>query len=268
MVKASTDSFSQARQEKRLIFQQHWNAFIRSPLLLSALIFFSAAQGLFLIFSGDFILALALNTGILRPAHPFWCDIVVFALQLLVSAPGCIIGIGLWMTYRRTCWQADTTPNITGLRWIRRVNLAVCILCGGALALYPTIIINAGEYLKEEAILQIFYLILGLTALLIVGVTLIRTVLRNAEENITCCWANTRFVLPLILVMAAVVIAVMAFAPLTQPFYICLGLLGLSYGYLLTVYWLFLKKVAVKQEVIDRKAIASHENPDDPYNRY
>ncbi len=268
MVNASTDSFAQARQEKRQLFQQHWNIVVRSPILLSALIFFSAAQGLFLIFSGSFILELALDTGILRPVHPFWCDIVIFLLQLLVCAPGCITVIGLWKIRRSTRWQADVPPDVTGLRWIRRVNLAVCILCGGALAMYPTIIITAGEYLKEEAILQIFYVILGLTALLIAGVSLIRTVLRNAEENITCCWAETRFVLPLILVLAAAAAAVLILTPLNLLFSLCLGLLLLSHGYLLTVYWLFLRKVAMLHEAIDRKTIASHENPDDPYHRY
>lgn len=268
MDKSSTDSFAQARQEKRQIFQQHWNAFIGSPSVLCALIFCGIAQGLFLIFSGSFMMELALNTGILRQEHPFWCKLVIFGLQLLVSAPGCMMVVGLWRICRRTRWQTDAMPDITGLRLMRRVNLAVSILCGAALAMYPTIIISAGEYLKEEAILQIFYIILAMTVLLIVSVTLTRTVLRNAEENICCCWADTKFVLPLILVMAAVVIAVLAFTPLNWLFSLCLGLMALSFGYLLTLYRLFLRKVAAKQEAIDRKTIASRENPDDPYLRY
>lgn len=268
MVKSGTDSFALARQEKRQLFQQHWNSFIASPRVLSALIFCSIAQGLFSIFSGSFIAALALSTGILRQEYPIWCDMVIFLLQLLVCAPGCITVIGLWQIRRKTHWLSDTPPDVTGLRWIRRVSLGVCILCGGALAMYPTIIITAGEYLKEEAILQIFYLILGLTALLIAGVFLIRTVLRNAEENITCCWSETRFVLPLILVLAAAAAAVLILTPLNLLFSLCLGLLLLSHGYLLTVYWLFLRGVAMLHEAIDRKTAASHENPDDPYHRY
>ena len=268
MKQTGTDSFALARQEKRQLFQQHWNAFIGSTTVLSALIFCSIAQGLFSIFSGSFIAALALNTGILRQEHPVWCDLVIFMIQLLISAPGCITVIGLWQIRHKTRWLSDTPPDITGLKWLRRVNLGVCILCGGALAMYPTIIIVAGEYLKEDAILQIFYLILAMTAWMIAGVSLIRTVLRNAEENITCCWANTGFILPLILVIAAAIAACLIFTPVSLLCSLCLSLLLLSYGYVLTLYGLFIKKVAVIHETIDRKAIASRENPDDPYNRY
>lgn len=268
MKQTGSDSFALARQEKRQLFQQHWNTFAGSVPVISALIFCSIAQGLFTVFSGSFIAALALNTGILRQEHPLWCDMVILLLQLLISAPGCITVAGLWQIRRKTRWLSDTPPDITGLKWLRRVNLGVCILCGGALAMYPTIIITAGEYLKEEAILQIFYLILAMTLWMIAGVWLIRTVLRNAEENITCCWADTGYILPLILVIAAGVAACLIFTPVNLLCSLCLSLLLLSYGYVLTLYGQFIKKVAARHEAIDRKTIASRENPDDPYNRY
>lgn len=262
------ESFSQARQQKRLIFQALWNRFVQGPLFLSAVLSVTVAQGFFLIFSGSFLLEQALLLGILGQNYPFWCNIIIFALQLLLSAPGCLFVTGLWHLRRHTHWKEESTPDCTGLKLMKWTNTALCAVTGIVLALYPTIIITAGEYLKQWQIYQLFYLLLSSSLLFVLCFCFVRPVIRTGEENITCCWAGTAWLLPLILAIAAVLAAVLWLLPLTKPFYAALALLIAACGFLLSVYWSFLRRAAYEQAQIDQQVIAHREDPNDPYSRY
>ena len=262
------DSFALAREEKRLIFQSHWNRFVQGPIFLSALIFLNLAFVLFAVFSGGFIHEQAISLRLIGETHPLWCDFVIVGLQLLIALPEAMFAVGLWKIRKKTRWQEGTEPNLFGFRLIKWVNYGVCIVTGILLALYPTIIIYSSEYLKEDAIIRLFYLLISSTALFFLCVTFVRIILRTAEENVSCCWANNRFVLLLTAILFLFIPIVLLFAPLKQPFYIALSTLAAGFTYLLFTYWLFLHKTASAMNKIDQAVIASHENPDDPYNRY
>ena len=266
--KNDTDCFAQARQQKRLVFQTHWNRFVQSPLFLSALIVLSIAQGLFTVFSGTFLHEQAVALRVIRQSHPLWCDLIVFVLQLIISAPGCVFAAGLWNIRRKTRWEEGSEPNLSGIKLLRRINYAVCLITGITLALYPTIIVTAGEYLPEKALLRLFYLLLASTALFILCVTLVRIILRTAEDNLSCCWTESRFVILLIVILILIAIGTLVFAPLSKPFYIALAVLAAAFAYLLIVYQIFLHRTSAEQAEIDQKAVSSRENPDDPYLRY
>lgn len=261
-------SFAQARQDKRLIFQTRWNCLLNGPQLLAANIFYTAAQLLFFLFSGGFILDQALLIGLIASPTPGWQKLMILSVQILLSLPGFACCAGLWRLRKKSRWEEGITPDISGLRWMRITNFAVIFATGAALALYPTVIIGVGEYFREESVTRIFYLFLGSSLLLILSATLIRIVLRGAEENISCCWSDTRCVLALILVLIAALLAILIWAPLKKLFFIAAGLVVAANLYVLAVYLQFLKTVGKIQAEIDRAVIASRENPDDPYNRY
>ena len=266
--KSCIDSFARARQEKRQLFQQQWNHFAQSPLFLSSLIFLSIAFILFAVFSGGFIREQAIALRIIGQKHPLWCEFVIAGLQLLIAVPEVLFALGLWKIRTQTRWQEDNEPNFSGFRILKWVNYAICIITGIMLAMYPTIIVAAGEYLKEDELIRLFYLLLSSTLLFVLCVTLVRIILRTAEENITCCWANSRFVLLLTVICVLLVPVILLFAPLSQPFYIALAVLSGGFSYLLFIYWRFLHKTAAAMNKIDHTAISSRENPDDPYHRY
>lgn len=264
----SSDSFAQAREKKRLLFQKAWDRFIAGPLFLLSAVILTAASFLFFLFSGGFIRQQAIALNILAEDHHMWCYGVIAAAQLLCAAPSLALCAGLWLLRKSCRWQDHTAPDISGLRLMRRTNFLLCCLTGITLALYPTIIITAGEYLLPEALYRLFYLLLFSCLLFILCVTLVRAVLRSAEENITCCWANTRFLLPLWLILLGGALAIFLFAPLKQLFYPAAGLLCIAFFLLCFSYWLFLKKLDRQFAPIDREAIASREDPNDPYLRY
>lgn len=268
MTASKDQAFACARQEKRLQFQKQWDIFVKSNSFFMALILLSIAQVVFFGLSGFFIWDFANQIRLLPKGMPFWSILMMFGAQLLVNAPGFLFCFGLWMIRRKTRWENQDTPDLSGIKWMQKVNFGVILVTGTALALYPTVIIQAGENFKEEDVYKIFYLFLVSTLLLIVSATLIRLVLRGAEENISCCWSDDKFVLPLILALAAVVPAILLWAPLKNPFYISAALLAASNAYVVFRYWLFLRKVGAAQAEIDRAVIASRENPDDPYQRY
>lgn len=268
MTKANDDAFARARQEKRLLFQQHWNSFVQSAHFLTAIILLSAAQGLFFLLSGSYIREFARQLSLIPEGTPLWSRLLMLAVQILVSIPGSLFCLGLWNVRRKTRWEGEHTPELSGLKLMQKVNFGVILVTGAALALYPTVIIQVGESFKKEDVYKIFYLFLISTILLIVSVTLIRLVLRGAEENISCCWSDGKYVLPLGLVYLTAVAAALIWAPLSSPFFIGVGLLAAAYLYVLLRYWLFLRKVGAAQAEIDRETIASRENPNDPYQRY
>ena len=262
------DSFAQARQEKRLLFQQSWNHFVQHPLFLSAIIFVSVGFLLFFVFSGGFIHEQATLLRIIGKNHPLWCDFIIGGLQLLVSVPGILFAVGLWKIRFQTRCQEGSEPNLSGLQLLKRVNYVICIFTGIILALYPSIIIYSGEYLKDDELLHLFYILLSSTILFALCVTFVRIILRTAEENISCCWANSRFILLLSAILLIALTTILLFAPLSQPFYIALAVLIASFFYLLFIYWIFLHKTASAMNTIDQAAISNCENPDDPYHRY
>ena len=197
-------------------------------------------------------------------SHPLWYDV---AIALLLSLPGFGFLTGLWKICRKTYWNGDTLPDASGFRIIKLTNTLLCIVSGIILALYPTIIISAGEYMMDYMLLRLFYLLLPFVVIFAVCVSLVRIAIRKAEENVTCCWADTGCLLPLILIMAGVVAAVLIFSERTLFFW-SVAALAAVYGAFLLCWWLFLRKTAICQAAIDHKIIASRENPDDPYNRY
>lgn len=262
------DVFAQARTEKRLIFQENWNRFITAPQFLAAVITYTAAQIFFFLFSGDFILRQGLFIGIASQPGNWLQRLIILGIQILLSVPGGLFCAGLWLLRRKTRWNGEDTPDISGIRLLRITNLGITIITGILLAIYPTVIIYAGEYIEETALYRVFYLFLVATLMLIVSATLLRTVFRQAEENILCCWSEQRFVLPLLMVFPGVILAVFLFAKLSDLFFIGVIFLAAVNFWVLLLYWLFLRKVGSIHEKIDRQAIASREDPDDPYKRY
>lgn len=261
-------SFAQARQDKRLAFQTQWNRLLHSPQLLAVNLFYTVTQLLFFLFSGGYIQEQALFIGLIASPPPDWQKLMMLLVQVILSLPGFACCAGLWRLRKKSRWEEGTTLDISGLRWMKIANFAVIFVTGGALALYPTVIIGAGEYFREESITRIFYLFLASTLLLILSASLIRIVLRGAEENISCCWSDTRCVLALILVLIALLLAILIWAPLKKLFFIAAGLVIAANLWVLVIYLLFLKTVGKTQSEIDRAVIASRENPDDPYDRY
>ena len=262
-----SDSFKQARQEKREIFQHRWNHFVHNPFWYVFLMLFAAVQILFLVSSVGFIREQAIFLTFLKENPPIWCEAIVWGVALFLSLPGFGFWVGLWKTCRKTRWQDDITPDISGIKLIKLTNLLICIVTGLILALYPTIIVTAGEYLMEFRILRLFYLLLPFVIVFALCVSLVRIVIRKAEENITCCWADAGYLLPLILILAAVAAAVLYFFEITL-FTVSIAALAAVYAAFLFCWWVFLKKVLIRQAAIDHKTIVSRENPDDPYNRY
>lgn len=263
-----SDIFAQARKEKRLVFQENWNRFITSPQFLAAVIAYTAAQVLFFLFSGDFILRQGLFIGIATQLGSRVQGLIIAGIQILLSVPGGLFCAGLWLLRRKTRWNGEDSPDVSGIRLLRITNWGLTVVTGIALAIYPTVIINAGEYIKGAALYRVFYLFLAATLILIVSATLLRLVLRQAEENIICCWSEQRFVLPLLILFPVVILAVLLFAKLMDLFFIAVILLAAVIFWVLLLYWLFLRKVGQIHQEIDRKAISSREDPDDPYKRY
>ena len=232
-----------------------------------ALYFYSVSQMLFAAFSGSYLRSLCLSTGLLLPNYPFWWNLILVAVQMLVAVPGVLTGIGLWKQRTKGMWQekADTS----GLNLIRKVNTGICIFGGAALCLYPTVIIGVGQVLPQPAVMFIFYVFLTGTLLFIVSISLTRVVLRSAEENVACCWSNTQYILPLILTLISAILAIVAFLPLTEPFIIAAILWILSAIVLLWLYLAVMTKISVAQQKIENDAIAKRRGAfDDPYTRY
>lgn len=267
MQHSASDSFKQARQEKRQLFQARWNRFIENPFCYVLQVFLFAAQVMFLLSSAGFIRQQTIFLTFIDENPSIWCEAVIWGVALFLSLPGFGFLAGLWKTCRKTRWQEDNTPDISGIKLIKLTNLLLCIVTGLMLALYPTIIVTAGEYLMEFRILRLFYLLLPFVLVFALCVTLVRIVIRKAEENITCCWADTGCLLPLILILAAVVAAVLFFFKVTL-FAVSIAALAAVYAAFLFCWWLFLKKTLIRQAAIDHKTIVSRENPDDPYHRY
>lgn len=259
--------FAEAHQKKREVFIRYWNPFLQGKPLQFALYFYSVSQIVFAVFSGSYLRKLCLSTGLLLPNYPFWWNLILFAVQILVAVPGVLTGIGLWKQRAKGMWQekADTS----GLNLIRKVNTGFCIFGGAALCLYPTVIIGAGQVLPQPAVMFIFYLFLTVTLLFLVCVSLLRVVLRSAEENVTCCWSNTQYIFPLILCLISAILAIVLFLPLTEIFVIGAILWLLSVIVLLWLYLAVMTKISVAQQKIENDAIAKRRGAfDDPYTRY
>lgn len=264
MAHTSLDSFARARTEKRELFQNQWNQFIQSWLHYVLLALLLASQVLFLLSSVDFFRQQILFVTKLGENHPLWYEV---AISLFLSLPGFGFLAGLWKLCRKSRWQEDTAVGISGFRLIKRTNLLICVFTGIVLLLYPTIIITSGEYLREPQLLRLFYLLMPFVALFLLCITLVRIVIKKAEENFLCCWADTGCLLPLILILASVAAVSLAFFPKTL-FVISVAAMAGVYAVILICWWLFLRRTAICMAAIDHKVIVSRENPDDPYHRY
>lgn len=262
------EAFAEARKKKRQIFQTLWNDFLKRPALSSVLILYALSQMMFFLLSGLFVRDFAFAMDILQEDHPFWCDLVILALQILISLPGAVSCIGLFLLKGNGFWTETSPPDMRGYMLLKRSNSAISVLGGIALALYPTVIIATGEYLTEEAVSAVFSLFLAITALLVTSLTLIRPVLRRLEENIACCWADGKLLAPLLLALPLTAAVILVCIPLKALFCLTVIMLALSLELLLLLYWRFLKAASGAQEEIDRQVLSVRENPDDPYNRY
>lgn len=259
----SSDSFAQARKEKREVFQTYWNQFIQNPISYVLLGLFLAAQVLFFLTSINFIRQEILFITKLKDNHPIWYEVAIAAI---LSLPGVGFSAGLFRICRKTRWQGESTPDISGVKLIKLTNILLCIVTGITLALYPTIIITAGEYMMEDKLLRLFYLLLPSVVLFALCVSLVRIVIKRAEENITCCWSDTGCLLPLILILLAAAAAALIFGK--TLFFISAAALLAAYAAIAIRWWLFLKKTALRHAAIDQNTIARRENSDDPYHRY
>ena len=267
MQRTSPESFAEARQQKRQIFQSRWNAFIQKPVGYIFLALLLVGQILFLLSSVGFIRQQAIFLALIKEKHPLWCEAVIGGIALLLSLPGFGFLIGLWKLCRKTRWNDDQMTDLSGIKLIKLTNILLCIFTGLILLLYPTILITAGEYMMEYRITRLFYLLLPFMILFVLCVSLVRIAIRKAEENITCCWSDAGCLFPLVLILAATAAAVLYFcAP--SLFTVSIAALAFLYAVCLFFWWLFLKKTVIRQAAIDHKTIASRENPDDPYNRY
>lgn len=261
------DAFAIARQKKRDVFAAYWDCFLQSKPFLLALLLLTGAQAAFSLLCGSFLYDTAIAIGLLGKNHAVWCYFAVAGVQLLFCVPGWLTLAGLRQLRKHALWGQAQAPDIRGIRFIRLANLSVCVAGGAALAVYPTVIITAGDYVSQSRLIHIFYLFLAATVLFLVCITFVRIVLRCAEENITCGWANTRMLLPLILTCFAGGAAI-CFLPL-HPFYPAAAALCCSFGILLLLYRHTLCRIQNQQEAIDAQAITSRRHAyDDPYNRY
>ena len=264
MQRTSSESFADARQQKREIFQSRWNQFIQNGFCYVLLGLLLAAQVAVFLSAIGFLRQQIIFLSKPGRSHPLWYDV---AIALFLSLPGFGFWTGLWKICRNTRWHGDDLPDISGFKLIKLTNTIVWIISGMILALYPTIIITAGEYMMDYKILRLFYLLIPFVLLFAVCVSLVRIAIRKAEENLTCCWSDTGCLFPLVLILAGVVAAVLIFSERTL-FFCSVAALAAVYGAFLLCWWLFLRKTAIRQAAIDHKIIVSRENPDDPYNRY
>ena len=262
---AQSGDFSAAREQKRVIFVERWNLFIRGKSFLAAMVLLLLAQTAFLILSHGLIDALGTDLG-LFPVIPWQRGLLIFAVQMVLSLPGFLNCIGLFLIRRKAIWEQ--APNLVGVRLLRWVNYGVIAVTGAALALYPTVIISVGDYYVPADIYRIAYLFICSTLLMLLCVILLRPVLRMAEENIACCWSEQKFVLPLLITLLLIGVVILFYAPLNQMFFVGMILLILAYSFLLWIYFRFLRRVSDAQGRIDRAVISKYEDPDDPYNRY
>lgn len=261
-------NFSDARNQKRQVFQSRWNRWIAGPLCLILLVLLSGAQILFFVFSGNFIRFQAISLDFIREDHRLWVWGLIALGQVLCSAPGFVFLLGLWKICRKTRWQQDTIPDVSGIRLMKISNSVLCIVTGIFLFLYPTCIVTAGEYLNEAELFRLFYLLLSSSLLFFLLFCLVRPVLRQAEENITCCWTKTGLSPLLILLLFAAGGAFLKLFPLSNLFTVAAAALCILYGLFLLNYWVFLRKIAFTHAAIDQNTIAKLENFEDPYSRY
>lgn len=264
-----SDSFNQVRQEKRSLFQTLWNQFLQSPGLVAVLCFLTVAQGFFTLCAGPFAMTLIEKIGRFPDQRPIWSYFLAFACQLLAALPGWVSVAAFWNIRRNGSWKADITPEPKGLVWLKKVNTWVCAFGWVALFVYPAVTIAAGEYLPFSAVEIVFWLFVAMTAILLIRVTLVRVVLRQAGENITCCWTNTKLLPLLVLVLAVIAAGGILYGGFAPVFCLSVSLLAFGYGLLLGSYCLRMRRLDQAFAGLDAKAASRMADPfDDPYNRY
>lgn len=259
----SSDSFGKARQEKREAFQKHWNQYVNNPFSYVLSVLLLAAQFLFFVSAIPYIRQQILFLTKLGEGHPIWYETAIAAI---LSLPGVGFSAGLFRICRKTRWQGEAAPDASGFKLLKLTNILLCICTGIILALYPTIIITAGEYMMDYKLTRLFYLLLPFVFLFALCITLVRIVIKRAEENVTCCWSDTGCLLPLILVLLTTAVVAVIFGK--TLFFISVAALAAAYACIAIRWWLFLRKLSLCHAAIDQKTIARRENPDDPYDRY
>ena len=264
-----SDAFNQVRLEKRQLFQSHWNQFLHSGFLKAALCLLTGAQLIFTLCAGFFAMELIDIIARLPESGPFWSYLLALLSQILVAVPGWVTVAALWNIRRHGLWQGETVPEPAGLIWLKRVNKSVCAVGWIGLFCYPAATIAAGEYLHPGAVDVIFWLFVALTAILVIRITLVRVVLREAGENISCCWGNTKLLLPLIVVVLLLAAAAIVYGDFAPLFCGSVSLLLLSYGLVLGLYYRCMSALDRQFTQIDVKVAAKCKDPyDDPYSRY
>lgn len=264
-----SDTFNKLRQEKRSLFQTLWNQFLQSPGLVAVLCWLTAAQTFFTLCAGPFAMSLIEKIGRFPGQRPIWSYFLALVCQLLAALPGWVSVAAFWNIRRSGSWREDITPEPKGLVWLKKVNTWVCAFGWVALFVYPTVTIAAGEYLRFSAVEIIFWLFVAMTAILVIRVTLVRVTLRQAGENITCCWTSTKLLPLLIFVLAVIAAGGILFGGFAPVFCLSVSLLALGYGLLLGSYYLCMHKLDRQFVQLDAKAASRMADPfDDPYNRY
>ncbi len=252
------------RKEKEQAFQSRWNHFLKKPILLIALAIYAAAQGIFFLLSGFLVRDIAFQIGILRDGYPFWCNFVILGVQLLLSAPGVVSCIGLFLL------RNSETPEkqVFGCRFARGANIAVSIAGGLALLLYPAVIIGVGEILPEKSVLMLFRVFAATTSLFAVSITVFRLILRQLEENISCRRACGNYLLLTILIYPPAVILVLLCLPVSVLDAAALLPVMLVTEFLLLLYRRFIRDVSLDHAEIDRRSKAALQDRLDPYSPY
>ncbi len=255
-----------AQVQKRRIFRQHWNPFLSDPILTVALWIFGFCHIAGAIFAFPMVRTIAFSIGILYDGYPFWCNFVLIFAVILLILPGVFTLVGLFLQKRYGTIPESECADLRGHRFIHRIFLAVMILCGGAIAFYPAIIISAGEYLVEDQIINLFYLFLAATFVLLFGVILLRPILRKLEENIACIHADRSFLVSYMVLQPFCAILVMNCLPRSIPLWITVGILVAALETIMMRYNHILLTIEKHFDTIDSRVQAQIKSLRDPYD--
>ena len=252
------------RKEKEQAFQSRWDQFRKSPALLIALTVYTAAQGVFFLLAGWLVQDIAFQIGILHKGYPFWCYFVIIGVQLLLSAPGVLSSIGLFLLRKGETKE----KQVFGCRFLRGANISVSIAGGLALLLYPTIIIGVGEILPERSVLMLFRVFVAVTSLFSVSITVFRLILRFLEDNISCRRACSDHLFLTLLIYPPAVILTMLSLPVGVLAAAALLPVMLSTEFLLFLYRRFIRDTSLALNEIDRRSKLALQDRLDPYSPY
>lgn len=260
--------YADAKLEKQKVCRLNLAKLQTDSVFIVALWIYGLSHIPGIIFAFPMIRDVAFSAGLLQEGYPFWCNLLLALFALLTAVPGIVTFFGLLLLKCHYCAETTERPNLTGYHLIRIVFITVMILCGIAIALYPTIIIAAGEYRTEDQIISLFYIFLAVTWILLFGLIWIRPILRKLEENIICCWAEYGFLPSYMLLLPLFCVAVMICLPQSVPLWGTVGILTAALEVMAFRYYRVIRQTAEQFDKIDANIQANSRNPYDPYNLY